>query len=51
MASTLEAVHVSNAALPIIDIGGLAAGTPAERKAVAGRLRGALRAAGDDGTA
>jgi isopenicillin N synthase-like dioxygenase len=41
MAFTLEAVHVSNSALPIIDIGGLSSGMVSERKAVAERLRGA----------
>ncbi len=41
MTSALEAVHVSNAALPIIDIGGLLSSSVADRKAVAERLRAA----------
>jgi len=41
MASTLEAIHVSNSALPIIDIGGLSSSSLTERKAVAERLRAA----------
>jgi isopenicillin N synthase-like dioxygenase len=39
MASTLEAIHVSNSALPVIDIGGLSSPTVTDRKAVAERLR------------
>ena len=39
MTSTLEAIHVSNSALPIIDIGGLSSRSLADRKAVAERLR------------
>src|SRR5260221_12992987 len=41
MASTLEAIHVSSSALPIIDIGGLSSGSGIDRKAVAERLRAA----------
>jgi isopenicillin N synthase-like dioxygenase len=41
MASALEAIHVSNAALPIIDIGGLSSSSLNDRKAVAERLRAA----------
>jgi isopenicillin N synthase-like dioxygenase len=41
MASTLEAIHVSKAALPIIDIGGLSSNSVTDRKAVAERLRAA----------
>jgi isopenicillin N synthase-like dioxygenase len=41
MASTLEAIHVSNSALPIIDIGGLSSHSLTDRKAVAERLRDA----------
>src|SRR5258708_9115800 len=41
MASTLEAIHVSSSALPIIDIGGLSSGSVIDRKAVAERLRAA----------
>jgi isopenicillin N synthase-like dioxygenase len=41
MASTLEALHVSNSALPIIDIGGLSSSSWTKRKAVAERLRAA----------
>ena len=41
MASALEAVHVSNSALPIIDIGGLSSNSSPDRKAVAERLRAA----------
>jgi isopenicillin N synthase-like dioxygenase len=41
MASTLEAIHVSNSALPIIDIGGLSSSSWTERKAVGERLRAA----------
>src|SRR5260370_35863708 len=41
MASTLEAIHISSSALPIIDIGGLSSGSVVDRKAVAERLRAA----------
>jgi isopenicillin N synthase-like dioxygenase len=41
MTSTLEAIHVANSALPIIDIGGLRSNSLADRKAVAERLRAA----------
>ncbi|WP_213771759.1 2-oxoglutarate and iron-dependent oxygenase domain-containing protein [Bradyrhizobium sp. dw_78] len=41
MTSTLEAIHVSKAALPIIDIGGLSSSAPSDRKAVGQRLRAA----------
>jgi isopenicillin N synthase-like dioxygenase len=41
MTSALEAIHVSNAALPIIDIGGLSSSSVTDRKAVAERLRAA----------
>jgi isopenicillin N synthase-like dioxygenase len=41
MASTLEAIHVLNSALPILDIGGLSSSSLTERKAVAERLRAA----------
>jgi isopenicillin N synthase-like dioxygenase len=41
MASTLEAIHVSNSALPIIDIGGLSSNSLTDRKAVAAHLRAA----------
>jgi isopenicillin N synthase-like dioxygenase len=41
MTTTLEAVRVSNSALPIIDIGGLSSVDLADRKAVAERLRAA----------
>jgi isopenicillin N synthase-like dioxygenase len=41
MVSTLEAIHVSNAALPIIDIGRLSSNSVTDRKAVAERLRAA----------
>jgi isopenicillin N synthase-like dioxygenase len=41
MASALEAIHVSNSALPIIDIGGLSSNSLKDRKAVAARLRAA----------
>jgi isopenicillin N synthase-like dioxygenase len=41
MSSALEAIQVSNAALPIIDIGGLSSSSLADRKAVAERLRAA----------
>ncbi|MDB5606003.1 MAG: oxidoreductase [Bradyrhizobium sp.] len=38
MKSALEAIHVSNSSLPIIDIGGLSSGSLTDRKAVAERL-------------
>jgi isopenicillin N synthase-like dioxygenase len=41
MTTTLEAVTVSNSALPIIDIGGLSSAVLTDRKAVAERLRAA----------
>src|SRR3984893_11777348 len=41
MASTLEAIHVANSALSIIDIGGLSSSSWTKRKAVAERLRAA----------
>src|SRR5260370_7209591 len=41
MASTLEAIHISSSALPIIDIGGLSSGSVIDRKGVAERLRAA----------
>jgi isopenicillin N synthase-like dioxygenase len=41
MASVLEAIHVSNSALPIIDIGGLSSNSLNDRGAVAERLRAA----------
>jgi isopenicillin N synthase-like dioxygenase len=41
MTTALEAVHVSNSALPIIDIGGLSSSLIADRKAVAENLRAA----------
>jgi isopenicillin N synthase-like dioxygenase len=39
MTSTLEAIHVSNSALPVIDIAGLSSNAAGDRKAVAARLR------------
>jgi isopenicillin N synthase-like dioxygenase len=41
MTSALEAVHVSNSALPVIDIGGLSSEYPSDRAAVADQLRAA----------
>jgi isopenicillin N synthase-like dioxygenase len=41
MSSTLEAIHVANSALPVIDIGGLSSDSPIDRKAVAENLRAA----------
>jgi isopenicillin N synthase-like dioxygenase len=41
MTSTLEAIHVSKSALPVIDIGGLSSNLLTDRRAVAERLRGA----------
>jgi isopenicillin N synthase-like dioxygenase len=41
MASALEAIHVSNSALPVIDVGGLSSNSFSDRKAVAERLRAA----------
>jgi isopenicillin N synthase-like dioxygenase len=41
MTSTLEAIHVSDSVLPIIDIGGLSSNSQADRRAVAERLRAA----------
>ncbi|MEI9924833.1 MAG: 2-oxoglutarate and iron-dependent oxygenase domain-containing protein [Bradyrhizobium sp.] len=46
MTSTLEAIHVSNSALPVIDIGGLSSNSMADRQAVAERLRAACLASG-----
>jgi isopenicillin N synthase-like dioxygenase len=41
MTSSLEAIHVSNSALPMFDIGGLSSNSVTVRKAVAERLRAA----------
>src|ERR1700761_2397814 len=41
MRSALDAVHVSNSALPVIDIGGLSSEFPSDRQAVAEQLRAA----------
>jgi len=41
MTTAVQAVHVSPATLPVIDIGGLSSGRPADRAAVARELRAA----------
>jgi len=41
MTFSLEAIHVANSALPVIDIGGLSSDSLTDRKAVAERLRAA----------
>jgi hypothetical protein len=45
MASTLEAIHVSNPVLPIIEMGGLSSSSVTDRKAVSERLRAVKPAA------